>query len=366
MADNKNYFICEWCGKKFYRSDYQIRQSKRQNNPIRFCSKECKNAYHGRNMVELTCSFCGKKFKTGKQNVHKKNNFCSSECCHKYHKRYNGRGTTTTLYCEWCNEPFEVPNSYIRKQTKRGQNIRFCSKHCYSMYREYASVKKYDLSDEQINKLYDVQASLTCAYCGEKIHKTLLQIWKAMNRKNIFGMFYCNIECRMNYLKQNNNVNTKCDYCNKEISIPKARYESLNHHYCSYDCWNKAREKNKLIYKNLSHYLRSTSKYENWRDSILERDNFQCTKCKSSENLQVHHIYSLYKICQDNNFDIDKILEDSNFTNINNGVTLCINCHHKVHPWTTIIRDKNGKFLSHASSTASEDEDRKNGKNLED
>lgn len=56
-----------------------------------------------------------------------------------------------------------------------------------------------------------------------------------------------------------------------------------------------------------------------WRKEVLFRDGYRCTECGSEKNLQAHHIY-----------------EWSDFpglrTDIENGITLCGNCHHKEHP----------------------------------
>ena len=58
---------------------------------------------------------------------------------------------------------------------------------------------------------------------------------------------------------------------------------------------------------------------KNWkliREKILKRDNYKCTnpKCKSSENLAVHHI--------------DRNKENNSETNL---ITLCNKCHLKEH-----------------------------------
>jgi len=54
--------------------------------------------------------------------------------------------------------------------------------------------------------------------------------------------------------------------------------------------------------------------YRDWRKAVLERDDYQCTRCGSEHYLEVDHIkpYSLYP---DLRFDI------------NNGRVLCHSCH---------------------------------------
>lgn len=65
--------------------------------------------------------------------------------------------------------------------------------------------------------------------------------------------------------------------------------------------------------------LRGTPKYVKWRLSVFERDNFTCQKCgQRGGELNAHHIKYFSK---HNNLRYD----------INNGITLCKDCHIKVH-----------------------------------
>jgi ribosomal protein S27AE len=63
---------------------------------------------------------------------------------------------------------------------------------------------------------------------------------------------------------------------------------------------------------------RSNPKYYHFRNNVLKRDNNMCQKCGSIENLHVHHIKSFSKN------------PDERY-NINNGITLCKECHQKLH-----------------------------------
>lgn len=63
--------------------------------------------------------------------------------------------------------------------------------------------------------------------------------------------------------------------------------------------------------------LRSSIEYRLWRLKILERDKFTCQECEKSKcDLEVHHIKIIKKF--------PELL-----FNINNGITLCNNCHNK-------------------------------------
>ena len=79
--------------------------------------------------------------------------------------------------------------------------------------------------------------------------------------------------------------------------------------------------KNKLDKVNKSYWNyedRRSSKYKKWKASVLERDKNKCKICGAKEHLVVHHIKHF----------ADNINERYN---IDNGMTLCENCHKEVH-----------------------------------
>lgn len=88
------------------------------------------------------------------------------------------------------------------------------------------------------------------------------------------------------------------------------------------ECYNKTlKGETNPNYKN-GHYLggfRNSSKYKKWRLSVFRRDGFTCKKCGEDRSgfLQAHHIYPQR--------DFHELVY-----NINNGITLCIECHKKV------------------------------------
>ena len=64
-------------------------------------------------------------------------------------------------------------------------------------------------------------------------------------------------------------------------------------------------------------YHFTTQEYRDWRQEVLERDNFTCQLCGSQERPEAHHIYK-YSEYPDRRFDVD------------NGIVLCHWCHRKV------------------------------------
>jgi 5-methylcytosine-specific restriction endonuclease McrA len=79
--------------------------------------------------------------------------------------------------------------------------------------------------------------------------------------------------------------------------------------------------------------LRSLHDYKLWRSSIFKRDDYTCQKCKLKKGgyLEVHHIIPLRIILEENNIEtIEEALSCPLLWDIDNGVTLCIDCHSDI------------------------------------
>ena len=64
---------------------------------------------------------------------------------------------------------------------------------------------------------------------------------------------------------------------------------------------------------------RDTKEYKEWRTKVFERDNYTCQDCGNrGVNLQAHHILEWAKYPKER-------------FNIDNGVTLCVDCHKARH-----------------------------------
>jgi len=92
--------------------------------------------------------------------------------------------------------------------------------------------------------------------------------------------------------------------------------------------------------------IRNTTKYLNWRLSILKRDNFACCICHASvkENkslrLEVHHARTFDEICKENNVStVEQALECKDLWDTNNGVSICYRCHKHVESLRTKLRN---------------------------
>ena len=83
------------------------------------------------------------------------------------------------------------------------------------------------------------------------------------------------------------------------------------------------------IYKEIKRKIRNSYKYRQWRCDVLTRDNFICQLCGDKNKIvEVHHIVSLASIIR--KYNILSMKEASvreKIWDINNGQTLCLDCH---------------------------------------
>jgi hypothetical protein len=74
--------------------------------------------------------------------------------------------------------------------------------------------------------------------------------------------------------------------------------------------------------------IRKSKEYKLWRKAVIERDSYRCIWCGSIENLQVDHIKP-FALFPELRFAID------------NGRTLCANCHKTTDTYSLRVRREN-------------------------
>lgn len=80
----------------------------------------------------------------------------------------------------------------------------------------------------------------------------------------------------------------------------------------------------------LKDLIRGLFQYRQWRSDIFTRDNFICQKCFKKGYIEAHHIISLSVLIKKYNIKtIEDAINCQELWNINNGVTLCLDCHKK-------------------------------------
>lgn len=126
--------------------------------------------------------------------------------------------------------------------------------------------------------------------------------------------------------KQKSGVDITCKNCSKVFTVKKYREHTAV--ACSNECrriiWANSPTRKGEKHPNWkggitleTEKVRRSKEYQNWRISVYKRDKYTCQKCQDAtgHNLHAHHIIN-YSSCLELRFDI------------NNGITLCNNCHN--------------------------------------
>ena len=310
--------------------------------------KDSKDGYTG------VCKFCKDK---SKQCI-KKCQYCGDEFIANY---------KNAKYCEVCRyEPLKNKTEIID-----GVKFKIC-KSCNN---------KKPLSDFFKNKTKSDGYENLCKTCRTKQRNKYFKICKLCGESFYTSdkdAIYCSRKC--NHIVQQNRIVFNCDICGKETEIRKSAYNKSEHHYCSDECryigqskfcsgenhpnydrvtvkceiCGKPKEVNKYDYKIKNHFycsrkcadkgrtifcsgensplydksktqeereqFRLINGYSEFIKGVYERDNYTCVCCGDDKggNLNAHHL---------NGYNWDK----EHRTDINNGVTLCEDCHKEFH-----------------------------------
>lgn len=249
------------------------------------------------------CKQCGKEFEGNS-----KRQFCSISCATTY-RNYN-KTKHYKITCGTCGKEFEVPE-HLKNTAK------FCSDEC-----RVADLKKNNTIEP-------------CAYCGKSVEVN----WRNKKSKRK----YCSPECYYADIAAKSKV--VCTGCGKEFEAHHSRIGYYKDLYCSIECYleNNGLPSIPGFVKNerweqIRSRLASKAIYLKWRCSVLERDGYKCSECKSTDELRVHHKMTLLDISKkyNPNFSLDEefiqaTINSKEFQDINNGITLCNSCHLKEH-----------------------------------
>ena len=84
---------------------------------------------------------------------------------------------------------------------------------------------------------------------------------------------------------------------------------------------------------SLDKQIRKNFRYRQWRDDVYTRDDFTCQICGiRGRRLNAHHIKSFSSILQYYEItNLEEAIECDEIFNINNGITLCKECHIDIH-----------------------------------
>lgn len=222
--------------------------------------------------------------------------YCSRECRSEYHKKHH----TILFNCYYCGKEKRVKKA---NYNYNGKN--FCSRKCKD---EWQKIGLKGRGNPFYNKKHDL--------------KTKLKISKTKKAAGLRG------EKAHNYSRKP----VKCSECGKTTYKTPYLIKRSAHHFCSTECHGKWKSKylvgenNPTWNPNLTDEERERARkypeYYEFIKAVMERDNYTCDICgfysKWGNGLNVHHLNSY-------DWDID------NRTNVDNGITLCKECHTDFH-----------------------------------
>lgn len=158
------------------------------------------------------------------------------------------------------------------------------------------------------------------------------------------NLIYCSNRCYGNSIRKYPKSFGKCASCNKKFQIFTSQIVGGwgIGKFCSRKCYYKFpkseefKQKISEAFSGKNHpnwkggitkgrKERNQKKYRNWRKEIFERDKYTCQTCKARNfkgrrktvYLEVHH-------------KIPWVINKKLRFEINNGLTLCKNCHYKI------------------------------------
>jgi len=211
-------------------------------------------------------------------------------------KEYTGKQNHRGIYkyCNYCDKLFFIP--IFRLKQGKGQ---FCCRKCSSHYKLYKHKKE--------------ECEMDYIFCRKEKHG------------QIHRGFY-----------------KKCENCGDLFFVRIMELQENRGRYCSRKCKGKIQSK---IYigehgnnwkggiTTLTTAFRNSQEYADWRISCMARDDFTCQECgKNGVMLNVHHTKSVKDIFEE--YDIktrDDYMNCEELWNLNNGITLCVDCHKEIH-----------------------------------
>lgn len=171
-----------------------------------------------------------------------------------------------------------------------------------------------------------------------------------------FNKNYCSDICSHSMLKKGIDGYKKCLYCNNLFPFRnslKIRGQGKIRHkdsiFCSIKCSNTHRNKSEKMRQagrnrsgekcpawrggvsKINKVVRTMEESKQWRIKIFEKDNYTCQICHQRGNkLHADHIVSLSEMIYSNNIRTKSDAEKLKcLWDINNGRTLCVECHKK-------------------------------------
>lgn len=159
------------------------------------------------------------------------------------------------------------------------------------------------------------------AYCNNCKNPTCVICGKTFRRRHIGDNNTCSFKCARARGYKTHRTQLVCKYCEQGF-YPISGHTKQK--YCSKSCAYADKQKIDIDQK------RRSAAYRKWRQQVIKRDDYTCQQCGSTQKLQAHHVKS-WEDFPELRYDID------------NGLTLCSDCHSRIHG-AKIIRTNTQKI----------------------
>jgi hypothetical protein len=246
-----------------------------------YCSHTCR-----RKKVDRICEICGKIFKV-KPSCLKKGQakYCSNKC----HGSVIRTGKEVT--CLTCSKLL-----YLNLSKLKNGRGKYCSDEC---------------------RYKNTSVGRQCQSCDKLFRVTLTKVNRGFGK-------YCSRTCSNN--GRTTSIEIQCETCGQLFYRQPNQIERSGGRFCSRTCHNRG-------LTALDEKIRKCDQYREWHTQCFERDNYTCQKCGdyTSRNLNVHHIKEFMEILKENNIiTLQEAQKCKGLWDINNGITVCIDCHTKI------------------------------------
>src|SRR3990167_3306149 len=205
--------------------------------------------------------------------------------------------------CKYCNEAFKIKPS-------RENKAFYCTKIC--MIEDYRIRWKGENNPNYINSLHK-----TCKLCEKQYgsyskKRKFCSVCKIIEVKR--KAKFCK-PCR----KKGSKVTTNCKNCQLSCIGWKGRSKKFCSKSCQYKFYKGKGNPHYIDGRNpINKAIRNSQEYKLWREAVFKRDNWICQECgQVGGELNADHIkpFALFRELR---------------LSLNNGRTLCVNCHRKI------------------------------------
>jgi hypothetical protein len=237
----------------------------------------------GRNII---CKGCGKEVYMPKYRIDRGVKYCS-QACYK---------TGKTIKCKACGKEFYAPMSRVK------QGVKYCSQKCWTKIEGGRQAQKN--KENRRGKL------LKCPECGKEFYRYPSTLYSLRCSKKCANKYIARLYKGRKYSipwrqHLSEAMKGRPSWCKGKIGILKGRKGS------SSNLWKGGITSPQIL-------ARHSSEFKLWRREVLKRDGHKCKICGSDKDLHAHHIKDFTEY-PELRYEVE------------NGLTVCVNCHGKIH-----------------------------------